>query len=44
MGDSPVSSLSLLAGGLASYFMGRRMAKMKPADIMRRLLIRMVGI
>lgn len=30
-------ALSLLAGGLASYFMGRRMAKMKPADILRRL-------
>jgi putative ABC transport system permease protein len=30
-------SLSLLAGGLASYFMGRRMSKMKPADILRRL-------
>lgn len=29
--------LSLVAGGLASYFMGRRMAKMKPADILRRL-------
>jgi putative ABC transport system permease protein len=30
-------ALSLLAGGLASYFMGRRTAKMKPADILRRL-------
>ena len=30
-------ALSLLAGGLASYFMGRRMSKMKPADILRRL-------
>ena len=30
-------ALSLAAGGLASYFMGRRMAKMKPADILRRL-------
>jgi putative ABC transport system permease protein len=30
-------ALSLLAGGLASYFMGRRMAKIKPADILRRL-------
>jgi len=30
-------ALSLFAGGLASYFMGRRMAKMKPADILRRL-------
>jgi uncharacterized membrane protein YfcA len=29
--------LSLLAGGIASYFMGRRMAKMKPSDILRRL-------
>lgn len=27
--------LSLAAGGLASYFMARRMAKMKPADILR---------
>ena len=30
-------ALSLVAGGLASYFMGRRMAKMKPVDILRRL-------
>jgi hypothetical protein len=30
-------TLSLVAGGLASYFMGRRMAKMKPAEILRRL-------
>jgi ABC-type antimicrobial peptide transport system permease subunit len=30
-------SLSLAAGGLASYFMARRMAKMKPADILRQL-------
>jgi putative ABC transport system permease protein len=30
-------ALSLLAGGLASYFMGRRTSKMKPADILRRL-------
>jgi ABC-type antimicrobial peptide transport system permease subunit len=30
-------ALSLLAGGLASYFMSRRMSKMKPADILRRL-------
>jgi len=30
-------ALSLLAGGLASYFMGRRMSKMKPVDILRRL-------
>jgi putative ABC transport system permease protein len=30
-------ALSLLAGALASYFMGRRTARMKPADILRRL-------
>jgi putative ABC transport system permease protein len=30
-------ALSLLAGGLASFFMGRRITKMKPADILRRL-------
>jgi ABC-type antimicrobial peptide transport system permease subunit len=30
-------ALSLAAGVLASYFMGRRMAKMKPVDILRRL-------
>ena len=30
-------ALSLAAGALASYFMGRRMAKMKPSDILRRL-------
>jgi putative ABC transport system permease protein len=30
-------ALSLVAGGLASYFMGRRLAKMKPVDILRRL-------
>ena len=30
-------ALSLAAGGLASYFMARRMAKMKPADILRQL-------
>jgi putative ABC transport system permease protein len=30
-------ALSLVAGGLASYFMGRRMSKMKPADILRKL-------
>jgi putative ABC transport system permease protein len=30
-------ALSVFAGGLASYFMGRRMSKMKPADILRRL-------
>jgi putative ABC transport system permease protein len=30
-------ALSVAAGGFASYFMGRRMAKMKPVDILRRL-------
>jgi ABC-type antimicrobial peptide transport system permease subunit len=30
-------ALSLAAGGLASYFMARRMARMKPADILRQL-------
>ena len=30
-------ALSLFAGGVASYFMGRRTARMKPADILRRL-------
>ena len=30
-------ALSLIAGGLASYVMGRRTARMKPADILRRL-------
>ena len=30
-------ALTLAAGGLASYFMARRMAKMKPADILRLL-------
>jgi len=30
-------ALSLIAGGLASYLMGRRTAKMKPAEILRRL-------
>jgi putative ABC transport system permease protein len=30
-------ALSLLAGGLASWFMGRRTARMKPVDILRRL-------
>ncbi len=30
-------ALSLAAGWLASYFMGRRMEKMKPVDILRRL-------
>jgi ABC-type antimicrobial peptide transport system permease subunit len=29
--------LSLFAGALASYFMGRRTSRMKPADILRRL-------
>ena len=30
-------ALSLVAGGLASYFMGRRTTRMKPVDILRRL-------
>jgi putative ABC transport system permease protein len=30
-------ALSVAAGGLASYFIARRMAKMKPADILRQL-------
>jgi putative ABC transport system permease protein len=30
-------ALALMAGGLASYFMGRRTARMKPVDILRRL-------
>jgi putative ABC transport system permease protein len=30
-------ALSLLAGALASFFMGRRTSRMKPADILRRL-------
>ncbi|MCG6877676.1 MAG: ABC transporter permease [Deltaproteobacteria bacterium] len=30
-------ALSLLAGALASYFMGRRTSRMKPVDILRRL-------
>jgi putative ABC transport system permease protein len=30
-------ALSLAAGGLASYFMARRMAKIKPGDILRQL-------
>jgi ABC-type antimicrobial peptide transport system permease subunit len=30
-------ALSLFAGALASYFMGRRTSRMKPADILRRL-------
>jgi putative ABC transport system permease protein len=29
--------LSFISGGLASFFMGRRTAKMKPAEILRRL-------
>jgi len=29
--------LSIMAGGVASYFMGRRTARMKPVDILRRL-------
>jgi putative ABC transport system permease protein len=29
--------LSLLAGGLASFFMGRRTSRMKPVDILRKL-------
>jgi ABC-type antimicrobial peptide transport system permease subunit len=29
--------LAIMAGGLASYFMGRRTARMKPVDILRRL-------
>jgi ABC-type antimicrobial peptide transport system permease subunit len=31
------ASPALAAGGLASYFMARRIAKMKPADILRQL-------
>jgi putative ABC transport system permease protein len=34
---SAALTLSLLAGALASYFMGRRTARMKPVDILRRL-------
>jgi putative ABC transport system permease protein len=34
---SAAMALSLLAGALASYFMGRRTARMKPVDILRRL-------
>jgi ABC-type antimicrobial peptide transport system permease subunit len=34
---SAAIALSLLAGALASYFMGRRTARMKPVDILRRL-------
>jgi len=30
-------ALSVMAGGLASYFMGRRTARMKPADILRKM-------
>jgi putative ABC transport system permease protein len=30
-------ALSLFAGGLASYFMGRRTSRMKPVDILRKL-------
>lgn len=30
-------ALSFVAGGLASYVMGRRTARMKPVDILRRL-------
>ncbi len=30
-------ALSLITGGLASYLMGRRTSKMKPAEILRRL-------
>jgi putative ABC transport system permease protein len=30
-------ALSLIAGGLASYFMGRRTSRMKPAEILRKL-------
>jgi ABC-type antimicrobial peptide transport system permease subunit len=30
-------ALSLIAGALASFFMGRRTSRMKPADILRRL-------
>jgi putative ABC transport system permease protein len=30
-------ALSLLAGGLASFFMGRRTSRMKPVDILRKL-------
>jgi ABC-type antimicrobial peptide transport system permease subunit len=29
--------LAIMAGGLASYFMGKRTARMKPAEILRRL-------
>jgi putative ABC transport system permease protein len=30
-------ALSIMAGGLASYFMGRRTARMKPAEILRKM-------
>ena len=30
-------ALSLISGGLASYFMGRRTSRMKPADILRKM-------
>jgi putative ABC transport system permease protein len=30
-------ALSILAGGMASYFMGKRTARMKPAEILRQL-------
>ena len=30
-------ALSLLAGGLASFLMGKRTARMKPADILRNM-------
>jgi len=30
-------ALSMIAGGLASYLMGRRTARMKPADILRKM-------
>ena len=30
-------ALALVAGGMASYFMGKRTARMKPAEILRRL-------
>jgi ABC-type antimicrobial peptide transport system permease subunit len=34
---SAALALSLGSGALASYFMGRRTARMKPVDILRRL-------
>jgi hypothetical protein len=30
-------ALSIVAGSLANYFMGKRTAEMKPADILRQL-------